>query len=69
MRKPSFLIFLIRVVPLNATFLCFTLCRDRDAKSRWANSVISDNWNIGFGGIGGTIVSGLVKQSVGRVFR
>ena len=58
-----------RALPLNAAFRYFTLCRDRDAKSRWANSVISENWNIGFGGIGGTIVSGLVKQSVGRVFR
>ena len=55
--------------PFNANPSSLALCRDRDAKSRWANSVISDNWNIGFGGIGGTLVSGIVKQSVGRVFR
>ncbi|KAF8525069.1 Golgi apparatus membrane protein TVP23 [Hysterangium stoloniferum] len=41
---------------------------DRDAKERWANSVTSGAWNIGFGGFGGQILGGVVKNSVGRVF-
>lgn len=41
---------------------------DRDAKQRWANSVASAGWNLGMGGIGGTIMSGVMKNSVGRVF-
>ena len=51
------------------SLLTHSLVPTRDSKSRWANSIISDNWNIRFGGIGGMIVSGLVKQSVGCVFR
>ncbi|KAG8810614.1 Golgi apparatus membrane protein tvp23, partial [Serendipita sp. 400] len=42
---------------------------DRDAKARWANSVVSDNWNVGFGGLGGQIMGSVVKQGVGRFFR
>jgi len=39
---------------------------DRDAKQRWANSMGS-SW--GFGGIGGQLLAGAVKNSVGRVFQ
>lgn len=42
---------------------------DRDAKARWANSVVSSNWDMGFGGYGGQIMGTVVKQSVGRFFR
>jgi len=41
---------------------------DRDAKQRWANSVVSSGWGLGLGGIGGQILTGAVKRSVGRVF-
>lgn len=41
---------------------------DRDAKERWASSVTSGAWNVGFGGFGGQIIGGVVKNSVGRVF-
>ena len=61
--------YFVSLCLLQCVFSRLTLRRDRDAKSRWANSVISDNWSVGFGGIGGTIISGLVKQGVGRVFR
>ncbi|KAI0283311.1 DUF846-domain-containing protein [Russula aff. rugulosa BPL654] len=39
---------------------------DRDAKKRWANNVVSSNWSMG--GIGGQMLTGVVKNSVGRVF-
>jgi hypothetical protein len=38
---------------------------DRDAKEKWASGVA---WNMGFGGIGGQLLTGAVKNSVGRVF-
>ncbi|KAG6842506.1 Golgi apparatus membrane protein tvp23 [Blastosporella zonata] len=39
---------------------------DRDAKQKWANSMGS-SW--GLGGIGGQLLAGAVKNSVGRVFQ
>jgi len=41
---------------------------DRDAKRRWANSVVGGDWGLGFGGIGGQLLTGAVKKSVGKVF-
>lgn len=41
---------------------------DRDAKQRWASNAASSGWNMGIGGIGGTIMTGVMKNSVGRVF-
>jgi len=41
---------------------------DRDAKQRWAASVALGGWNMGFGGLGGQIIGGVVKNSVGRAF-
>ena len=41
------------------------LYSDRDAKKRWANNV-SSNWSMG--GLGGQMLTGVVKNSVGRVF-
>lgn len=41
---------------------------DRDAKQKWANNLASSGWNMGIGGIGGQILTGVVKNSVGRVF-
>ncbi|ELU41384.1 hypothetical protein AG1IA_04592 [Rhizoctonia solani AG-1 IA] len=46
----------------------FTHCSDRDAKQRWASSVAGDGWNMGLGGIGGRILGGAVRNSVGRAF-
>jgi hypothetical protein len=42
------------------------LFRDRDAKKRWAHNVVSSNWSMG--GLGGQMLTGVVKNSVGRVF-
>ncbi|KAG8747941.1 Golgi apparatus membrane protein tvp23 [Ceratobasidium sp. 414] len=41
---------------------------DRDAKQRWASSVAAGGWNMGMGGLGGQILGGAVRNSVGRVF-
>ncbi|KAM5535402.1 hypothetical protein V8D89_010924 [Ganoderma adspersum] len=41
---------------------------DRDAKQKWANNLASSGWSMGMGGIGGQILTGVVKNSVGRVF-
>ena len=43
--------------------------RDRDAKQKWANNLASSGWSMGMGGLGGQILTGVVKNSVGRVFR
>lgn len=43
-------------------------CRDRDAKKKWASSMASSGWGLGIGGIGGQLISGVVRNSVGRVF-
>jgi hypothetical protein len=40
---------------------------DRDAQKRW--SATSSNIFGGMGGIGGTLISGAVRGSVGRFFR
>jgi len=39
---------------------------DRDAKQKWANGVVGGSWSLG--GIGGQLLTGAVKKSVGRVF-
>jgi hypothetical protein len=51
---------------LNLTPLTYFLSSDRDAKKRWANNVVSSNWSMG--GLGGQMFTGIVKNSVGRVF-
>ena len=47
------------------TLLAF---RDRDAKQKWAKGAASSGWNMGMGGIGGQIITGVMKNSVGKVF-
>lgn len=41
---------------------------DRDAKQRWAASAAAGGWNMGLGGIGGSIMGSVVRNSVGRAF-
>lgn len=71
----SFLKFNISFIPIVALAFVFNITNvigftyaDRDAKQRWASSVVSSNWSLGFGGIGGQILTGAVKKSVARVF-
>jgi hypothetical protein len=41
---------------------------DRDAKQRWASNVVGSGWSLGLGGLGGQLLTGAVKNGVGRVF-
>lgn len=61
--------FLLGTLHTLTFFLSSSLFQsDRDAKQRWANNVVGGSWGIGFGGIGGQILTGAVKNSVGKVF-
>ncbi|KAK7031338.1 Golgi apparatus membrane protein TVP23 [Favolaschia claudopus] len=71
----SLLRFNLRFIPIVILALVFNVTNavgftyaDRDAKQRWANSVVSSGWSLGFGGIGGQLLSGAVQKGVGRVF-
>ncbi|KAF8746309.1 hypothetical protein AX14_000094 [Amanita brunnescens Koide BX004] len=71
----SILKFNISFIPIVALALVFNITNvigftyaDRDAKQRWASNVVSSNWSLGLGGIGGQILTGAVKRSVSRVF-
>ncbi|KAH9946679.1 Golgi apparatus membrane protein TVP23 [Amylocystis lapponica] len=72
----SFLQFKLSFVPIVMLALVFNVTNavgftyaDRDAKQKWANSLASSGWSMGMGGIGGQILTGVVKNSVGRVFK
>ncbi|PCH33579.1 DUF846-domain-containing protein [Wolfiporia cocos MD-104 SS10] len=69
----SLLKFNVSFIPIVILALIFNVSNaigftyaDRDAKQRWANS-LSSGW--GMGGFGAQILSGVVKNSVGRVFK
>jgi len=71
----SLLRFKLEFVPIVVLALVFNVTNaigftyaDRDAKQRWANSVVTSGWNLGLGGIGGQLISGAVQKGVGRVF-
>ncbi|CAE6511354.1 unnamed protein product [Rhizoctonia solani] len=69
----SLLKFNISFIPIVGLALVFNITNvigftyaDRDAKQKWASSVAGDGW--GLGGIGGRILGGAVRNSVGRAF-
>ncbi|KAI0778117.1 Golgi apparatus membrane protein TVP23 [Trametes elegans] len=71
----SFLKFNLSFVPIVVLALVFNVTNaigftyaDRDAKQKWANNLASSGWNMGMGGLGGQLLTGVVKNSVGRVF-
>ncbi|KAJ7880273.1 Golgi apparatus membrane protein TVP23 [Mycena olivaceomarginata] len=71
----SLLRFKLTFVPIVVLALVFNVTNavgftyaDRDAKQRWANSVVGSGWSLGLGGIGGQLLSGAVQKGVGRVF-
>jgi hypothetical protein len=57
---------ILHILSLGLTTFRFFLTSDRDAKKRWAHNVVSSNWSMG--GLGGQMLTGVVKNSVGRVF-
>ncbi|KAF8078435.1 Golgi apparatus membrane protein TVP23 [Lyophyllum atratum] len=62
----SFIPIVVLALVFNFTNAIGFTYADRDAKQKWANSMGS-SW--GFGGIGGQLLAGAVKNSVGRVFQ
>ncbi|CCM00954.1 uncharacterized protein FIBRA_03001 [Fibroporia radiculosa] len=72
----SLLKFNISFIPIVVLALIFNFSNavgftyaDRDAKQKWANNLASSGWGVGMGGFGGQVLAGVVKQSVGRVFK
>ncbi|KAF8203098.1 Golgi apparatus membrane protein TVP23 [Pholiota molesta] len=65
----SFIPIIILALVFNFTNVIGFTYADRDAKQKWANSVSGGAWSLGLGGLGGQILTGAVKNSVGRVFR
>ncbi|KAF8225011.1 DUF846-domain-containing protein [Tricholoma matsutake] len=64
----AFIPIVILALIFNVTNVIGFTYADRDAKQRWANAVGS-GWGLGLGSIGGQIITGAVKNSIGRVFR
>jgi len=64
----AFIPIVVLALIFNITNVIGFTYADRDAKQRWANSMGS-SWGLGLGGIGSQIITGAVKNSVGRVFR
>ncbi|KAI0374237.1 DUF846-domain-containing protein [Pilatotrama ljubarskyi] len=64
----SFVPIVVLALVFNVTNAIGFTYADRDAKQKWANNLASSGWNMGLGGIGGQILTGVVKNSVGRVF-
>ncbi|KAI0274688.1 Golgi apparatus membrane protein TVP23 [Gloeopeniophorella convolvens] len=62
----SFVPIVILALVFNVTNVIGFSYADRDAKKRWAQNVVSSNWSMG--GLGGQMLTGVVKNSVGRVF-
>ncbi|BEI86109.1 hypothetical protein CcaverHIS002_0603960 [Cutaneotrichosporon cavernicola] len=72
----SILKFNISFLPIVLLALVFNLSNvvgfsyaDRDAQKRWASAAAGSNIFGGMGGLGGQLVGGLVRGSVGRFFR
>lgn len=61
----SFIPIVVLALVFNTTNVVGFTYADRDAKRKWAAS----GWNVGVGGLGGQILTGVIKNSVGRVFR
>ncbi|KIM48027.1 hypothetical protein M413DRAFT_439726 [Hebeloma cylindrosporum] len=62
----SFIPIVILALVFNFTNVIGFTYADRDAKQKWANGIAGGSW--GLGGIGGQLLTGAVKKSVGRVF-
>ncbi|TFK40981.1 Golgi apparatus membrane protein TVP23 [Crucibulum laeve] len=64
----AFIPIVILALVFNVTNVIGFTYADRDAKQKWANSVVGSSWGLGLGGIGGQILTGAVKKGVGRFF-
>lgn len=64
----SFIPVVILALVFNFTNVIGFTYADRDAKQRWANDTMGGFSLGGLGGLGGQILTGAVKNGVGRVF-
>ncbi|KAH8914792.1 DUF846-domain-containing protein [Atractiella rhizophila] len=71
----AFIRFNVSFIPIVALALIFNLTNtigytyaDRDAKRKWATGMATSNMFGSLGGIGGTVVTGLVRSGIGKVF-
>jgi len=64
----AFIPIVVLALVFNITNVIGFTYADRDAKQKWASSVVGSGWGMGLGGIGGQILTGAVKKGVGRVF-
>lgn len=64
----SFIPIVVLALVFNVTNAVGFTYADRDAKQRWASGVAGSGWNSGIGGIGGQIMTGVVKNSIGKIF-
>ncbi|KAH9944444.1 DUF846-domain-containing protein [Epithele typhae] len=65
----SFVPLVILALVFNVTNAIGFTYADRDAKQKWANNLAASSWGVpGLGGLGGQLLTGVVKTSVGRVF-
>jgi len=62
----SFIPIVVLALVFNVTNVIGFTYADRDAKKRWAQNIVSSSWSVG--GLGGQMLTGVVKNSVGRVF-
>ncbi|KAF8649816.1 hypothetical protein AX16_005581 [Volvariella volvacea WC 439] len=62
----AFIPIVILALVFNVTNAIGFTYADRDAKQRWANSVMGSGW--GLGSIGGSLLTSAVQRGVGRVF-
>jgi len=62
----AFIPIVVLALVFNMTNVIGFTYADRDAKQKWANGVVGGSWSLG--GIGGQMLTGAVKKSVGRVF-
>ncbi|KAF8167922.1 Golgi apparatus membrane protein TVP23 [Crassisporium funariophilum] len=64
----AFIPIVVLALVFNVTNVIGFTYADRDAKQKWASNLAGGSWGLGLGGIGGQILTGAVKKSVGRVF-
>lgn len=62
----SFIPIVVLALVFNVTNVIGFTYADRDSKKRWAQNIVSSSWSMG--GLGGQMLTGVVKNSVGRVF-
>ncbi|KAF9015342.1 hypothetical protein BDQ17DRAFT_1295103 [Cyathus striatus] len=60
----AFIPIVLLALVFNITNVVGFTYADRDAKQRWANSVVGSGWGLGLGGIGSQLITGALKKRV-----